>query len=327
MTEFSEVFPGTQEHVQSAFEITNRLKNAALSLQGDPSWVSLDGASSYMARPLRFRDGDELSDGVEIPYAHLGNISEFVRDSILNAWSINAIIRPSVDASSEIGVQRYLFDENAVLMSQHIVSPVMFENSVQGEFLRNMFDEEQRHIPMQAASVRDLANLQNALVDLEAIVQADKIERENRIEAMSKQELREIRTQERQAHRFREEREVESLEHDGPAWWKIEYGYGYGGMRVYSILADSAEDAVLDLEDYFNMKTLIIEEFGSAYNVKPYDDASQAELSRRYDGKNFVRVFPFSLVEMGHNLDNATDEQRAAHDIAVAILGDGAVFG
>jgi hypothetical protein len=326
MKDFSEVFPDEKEQLDEAFEIVYRLKRAALSLQGDPSWASSDGISQYSAHPLRFRDGEELSPDVEVFYNELGNISQFVRDTILNAWQISSLDIDDINMPGEVTVRSYLLDQNAVLVSQQTVSPEMFGNSTQAEFLKIVFQSEQRDAPIKLASVRDFANLQNALYDLEDKVEVDELERQNRIEQLSKEELRAIRTQERQAHRFREPREVELPAEEGQIWWKIEYGYGYGGMRVYSILADSAEDAVLDLEDFFNMKTLIFEEAGYSYNVKPYGKKKQTQLGERYEGRNFVRVFPFSLVEISRDLDSATPEQRAAYDVAIAKLGRG-VFG
>lgn len=90
-----------------------------------------------------------------------------------------------------------------------------------------------------------------------------------------------------------------------PKFWGITVG-----SSVWLVKAASAEEAVLDLEDHFELglETLFM------VFIDSYDDKIQAELSEKYVDGGIRRLIPWSIVEWPDDPNAMTSEQKAAFD-------------
>ena len=312
--DFSEVFLSDEQEFRSSVEIVDGLKEAAITLSVPPEWPSADGCSFFIAKPLTFFDSDPLNPTVDISYDQLNKAGWYNTENILNTWEVNSITH--ADGDEDAVVRQYFVNMGGMIVREARVSVAMFGEGSQAEFFKNVFEVDHSQETPKMASIRDYANLDNALFDLKNVV----TEHSARIEKLTPQELRKLRTHRRLM--MVGARSGEEMT-DEPQWWKIKYS----GTRLYSIFARSAEDAILDLEDFFDTKTGIIEDLQIDYEVKLYGDPEQSALSQAYEGRAFVRLMPFSLVEFTSNLNDATPEQREAFLKAEKILGAGRVIG
>jgi hypothetical protein len=315
---FAESLPSVEQTILEASEIISGLKYAALDLSTAPQWHSNDGRTDFYAEPLGFEDGDPLTPDADIPYMMLGRIGHGIFETVLNTWKVTSLEKNTDELSDEFTVREYFVSQAGVIVRGLNGSSRMYSDDSQAEFLRNTFDAENERTEPTLATNYDYALLQNAIFDLKKSVE----EKQDEIENLPPEELRRARTLKRTM--------LEGARMDDepgePKWWKIVHF----STRYFSIFAASAEDAVLDLEEYYDSrsKTLILEDFGySVYTVESYSEADQKRLTQLYEGRPFIRHIPFSELEYVSNLDEASEAQKEAYKHAESILGRGGVVG
>jgi len=302
-----EIPPSDEQRSDYADDVVQQLKLAAIALGAAPTWLSQDGSASYMATPLTLRDDQPISDNQHIPYVELSPFSDYARDQFLNTWVIDAV--ENIGDSDEVTARQYFVNQGGAIVREIPVSKRTFKKDDQARFLQTAFESDANAAQPKVALVRDYAAMDNALFDLKAHIESR--------DHLPREELRNIRTERR--FMLRGTRATESILETAtePKWWKITYSF----TRLYAIRAATAEDAILDLEEFFGMKTETLEESAIEYDIIPFQGSEQAEIAARYGYQRLVRLMPYSTVEYTHDIEHATPEQKKAFEQALRLLG------
>jgi hypothetical protein len=296
-TDFGKViFTDPEMHADYAQETVALLQRALCAFDEPLNWPSSDRRSFYFAEPSQFKEGSDEP----VPYGRLRDMTLAGLSRTMQTWRLRKVtIRPE---QNEVLQENFIIHPGRALVTSAIGSMAVFEEDVQGNFARNALQDELRNIAANTkpASVRDYANLDNALFDLEPRVEQAWKDYEEYLDNMTPADMRN--------HRAMKRDWIIAPEQDKTAAAKY-WGITVGG-QVWLVKAGSAEEAVLDLEDHFEMG---LEPLFMSF-TDPYNDEVQAELSDKYADGGIHRLIPYSLVEWPKDTNNMTNEQRAAFD-------------
>lgn len=295
--DFSERWPNPETARAWSREIISELKWTIGTFDEPMTWRSSDGLTVIEAEPTQFSDDHEQEP---IPYGKLRDMPVFRLAEIMNVWGLTrTTINPN---EATILRETFLLHAGRAIGASVVGSVAVFEQSTQGEFARNAFDDDMRRAmeDPKHASIRDYANLFNALHDLRPVADKKRDDYFEYLENMTKEDMRNYRAMKRDWI-IQPELEKKAV----PKWWGIT-----NVNQVWLVKASTPEEAVLDLEDHFDMR---LEPLFMVF-TDPYDDEVQEQLTSKYPDDNIRQLIPFSIVEWPSDPDNMTDEQQVAFD-------------
>lgn|GEM_PF-5327500 len=280
-------------------ELIDELSHLISKMDEPLNWESSDGFGAMTAVPVSV---PELS--LDVPYGKLRQLSDSVLRDIMPYWGY---MRTTVswDESSVHHERMFLTPEFAVVVSA-VGSLAILEESTQGEFARNaLFDDVKRaseEAPQSPATIRDYANLFNAIYDLRPIAELKMDEYLSYLSSMTPAEQRDYRSLSRDWHG---EPDTGQDKLRAPKYWGISY---FG--QSWLVRASTPEAAVLDLEDHMERGLEPLEMFF----IDALDDDIQSELSDKYPDGGVRRLIPYSMVEWPDDPNALTLEQQSAFD-------------
>lgn len=295
--EFSEVvYSNPEVHAACAGEIIGKLQSGICAFDEPLHWGSSDGMSIYFAEPLEFRKGSEDP----VPYGRLRDMTLMGLAQTMQVWRMRRLtFRPDEAAVMQ---ENFIIHPGRAVVTTALGSMAVLEEGVHGDFARNSLNDDLRDIQRNTrpASVRDYANLDNALADLAPLIDQKWKEHSEYLRNMTPEDMRNHRAMKRDLIIAPEEDKTAT-----PKFWGITVG-----STVWLVKATSAEKAVLDLEDHFKLglEPLFL------FFADPYNDEIQTMLSKKYADGGIRRLIPWSIVEWPDNPDTMTDEQIAAFD-------------
>jgi hypothetical protein len=295
--DFNERWPDPDTASEWSSEILSELKWAIGTFDEPMHWRSSDGLIMIEAEPIQF-SADQPEEPV--PYGKLREMPVFRLAETMNLWGIRrTTVRPD---EATVMQERFLLHAGRIIGVSAVGSIAVFEQTTQGEFARNAleYDMAQALTDPQPATVRDYANLYDAVHDLRPVADKKRDDYYEYLKNMTKEDMRNYRAMKRDWI-IQPELDKKAV----PKWWGIT-----NVNQVWLVKASSPEEAVLDLEDYFDMR---LEPLFMVF-TDPYDDDIQEELVAKYPDNNIRQLIPFSIVEWPKDPNNMSDEQQAAFD-------------
>jgi hypothetical protein len=294
--DFSERWPSPENASEWSRELLSELKWTIGTFDEPIKWQSQDGLTVIEAEPTRYSEDNEEP----VPYGKLRDMPIFRLAETMNVWGINRTTLNPDEAT--ILQETFLLHSQRIICASAVGSLAVFEDSTQGEFARNAINGDLRRAQEdpKAASIRDYANLFNALHDLRPVAEQKMEDYFNYLRNMTKEDMRNARAMK---HNWIIEPEIDKKA--APKWWGIT-----NISQLWLIKASSAEEAVLNLEDHFDMR---LEPLLMVF-ADPYDDQVQEDLASKYPDDAIRQLIPFSIVEWPKDPDNMTEEQQAAFD-------------
>lgn len=295
--DFNEQYPSPEMEMKAVADILSGLKDALIAFDQPLSWTSADGYSIYTAEPRDYLDGSD------VPYGRLKHlVSQYVKMETMNEWRVTVTTFRSnyEDVFHQMLYIRPGHTEVATASSSRTV----FADDDQGKYARMALDSELRDPKnRKPASIRDYANLDNALVDLQPDVWEQWDKYNMYISGMTKEDMRNHRAMMREWIIERPDAEKDKV--SAPKWRGIT-----SGRALYAVRAATDEEAVLDLEDHLETGLDPLPMFF----VEVYGDETQTELQTRHGTGGVHRLIPFSNVDWPEDPENLTPEQEAAFD-------------
>ncbi len=279
-------------------ELIDELRQAISAIDEPMTWESSDGLSVMTAAPVSFPEYP-----LDVPYGRLRQLSDFALRDIMPNWGI---MRTTASwDESNVHHERIILTPDFATVASTVGSLAILEESPQGEFARNaLFDDARRASEENSdlpATIRDYANLFNAVHDLRPIADKKMEEHLDYLRSMTPAEKRDYRSLMRDWHA---DPDPEQDKLRAPKYWAIMYF-----NQLWLVRASTPEAAVLDLEDHLERGIEPLEIFF----VDPCEDV-QAELSEKYPDGGVKRLIPYSRVEWPDDMNHLTDEQQAAFD-------------
>lgn len=294
--DFNERWPTPETASAWSGEILSELKWTIVAFDEPMSWQGSDGLTVIEASPTRFSDEHEGP----VPYGRLRDMPVFHLAYTMNVWGL---MRTTIGPDEATVLQEtFLLNAGRAIGASVVGSIAVFEQSTQGEFARNALGDDMSRAmeDPKYATFRDYANLFNAIHDLRPAAGKKRDEYYEYLTNMTKEDMRNFRAMKRD---WLIEPELDKKA--APKWWGIT-----NINQVWLVKASSAEEAVLDLEDHFDMR---LEPLMMVF-TDPYDDEVQEELASKYNDDAIRQLIPFSIVEWPKDPDDMTDEQQAAFD-------------
>lgn len=295
--DFSEqMYNDPEVHELFARNAIHELQSAVCAFDEPLKWQSSDGMSILFAVPQEFIEGSDEP----VPYGKLRDMTMMDLAQSMQIWSMRRTTLQPNDGT--ILQENIVIHPGRIIVTTAVGTLDVLEEGSQGDFTRNSLADTLNDVATNArpASVRDYANIDNALYDLKPLVEQRWDSYHMYLANMTPEDMRNHRAMKRDWLVSPEEEKT-----DKPKFWGITVG-----DSVWLVKAASAEEAVLDLEDHFELgrEPLFM------FITDPYDDVIQAELDDKYPEGGIRRLIPWSIVEWPENSSELTDEQQVAFD-------------
>lgn len=292
----SEFLEPSELLLDASWEAVSKFRSAVGWIEGPVEWESSNGLTQYYAVPVMLK-------GEEVPYGHIKDMPAHEVEEKLKLWFLD---KSTIDyESGEFVVERFGIKYGAVRVWSARCSLGILRETDPHSFYHNSLKDDLNRNRGQAlpANERDLANIMNAIHDLEPVINQGLEDYQESRRNMTSEDWRNIRAL-KHAPYF--DNEVDKT--SAPKWW----GVTVASMGSFLVKASSPIEACLNVED-------VLECYGErmAGPVRPHADEIQEVLEEQYKGRKVIEMIPYSTVEWPSDPDNLTEAQIAAFDALV----------
>jgi hypothetical protein len=298
-------FPFTDEaRMTSRFVTTLKLAAVQLKLP-EIKWASSDDSHTFIAKPIEI---EENTHGIDI--TELGEVPLYTYDQISNMWEV---YRLEAQEDRSVVVDMFHIGAGIPLMSRTVsISENVNDPELADEEIRKINESLKMQVDfgLSHASIQDYANLDDGLQELTKIAEEafrERMEAEaERRRSMTDEELAEERRR-KKIEKFQKIifSDVEHSKTEGSCWWLISED-----VLLYAVKAYTPFEAAAILDEYHedNHGTNIL----PIFFINKNEPEHEGGFDKEFEGKEVVRLIPFSRVPWPDDMENMTSEQREA---------------